>query len=191
MAEFLIIRQFISQEQCKKMAERLDQFYSQGLSLAPDTQCTISPAFYGIFNDEALEFLPRIEQAINKKLYPTYTYSRIYKQSEILLPHKDRDECEISFTMHLQRNGDIWPMFLNVDNTTEIVMLDVGDILIYKGIEQLHWRNRLESNNYYQAFFHYVDQDGPYAQKRYDNKLNFLNTQQATDELIRKKHVLQ
>ena len=35
------------------------------------------------------------------KLYPAYTYARIYKKGDELKRHKDRFSCEISTTMNL------------------------------------------------------------------------------------------
>lgn len=188
---FKIIKNFISVDRCNQMVAKLDDFYAKGLHLSPDTQCTISPAFYGIFNDESVEFLPEIEKITGKKLYPTYTYSRIYQRNEILLPHTDREECEYSFSLALKYDNDVWPFFMQTKSSTEILMLEPGDIVIYKGTENLHWRMRLEDQFCYQAFFHYVDQQGYYKHRKYDGKSKFYTTDEATDELIRKNHVLQ
>jgi hypothetical protein len=70
------------------------------------------------------------------------------------------------------------------------VLLEVGDILIYKGVENIHWRLPLENRFHYQGFFHYVDQAGPFAHKKYDGRDTFATTQDAVDELVRRKHVL-
>jgi hypothetical protein len=35
------------------------------------------------------------------KLYPAYTYTRLYKKGDELKRHKDRFSCEISTTMNL------------------------------------------------------------------------------------------
>lgn len=188
---FKIIRNFISLEKCNQMVKKLDDFYSKGLHLSPDTQCTISPAFYGIFNDESLEFLPKIEEILNKELYPTYTYARIYQYNEILLPHTDREECEYSFSLSLKYDNKIWPLFMQTTTGTEILLLEPGDIVIYKGMENLHWRMRLEDNFCYQAFFHYVDKNGYFNHRKYDGKSKFFTTKEATDDLIRKNYVLQ
>ena len=57
-----------------------------------------------------LKCLPEMEKATGLKLYPAYTYARIYKKGDILKRHKDRFSCEISTTMNL--GGDDWPIYL-------------------------------------------------------------------------------
>jgi hypothetical protein len=44
-----------------------------------------------------------MEKATGLKLYPAYTYARIYKKGDELKRHKDRLSCEISTTMNLRR----------------------------------------------------------------------------------------
>jgi hypothetical protein len=188
--EYKIIRKFVDVDTCNNLVDRLDQFYKDQLNLPPDNQCPTSPAFYGIFNDESQMWLSRIEEAVGCRLFPTYTYSRIYSNGEILAPHIDRDECEFSFTLCLKYDNTIWPIYLQTSEGAIEVLLDIGDILIYKGVENLHWRLPLENQMHYQGFFHYVDQDGPYANKKYDGHPHFASTQEVIDELIRRKNVL-
>ena len=189
--EFILVKNFIDINTCDRMVNKLDEFFSKKYSLPPDNQCPNSPAFYGIFNDESIIFLSQIENLVGKKLYPTYTYSRIYRPGESLLPHVDRPPCEYSFTLALKYDQKIWPFYLQAESGVKEVLLDQGDILIYKGTRDLHWRRPLLTGYSYQAFFHYVDQDGEFADYKYDNREKFLSTQEALDELIRKKHVLQ
>jgi len=188
---FLIIKNFIPQEKCDEMVARLDLWNSKGYNLPPDDLCPNSKSFYGIFNDELLEFLPRIENTINKKLFPTYAYSRIYSCREILLPHRDRIACEYSITLTLKYDRFTWPIYLALGDSFQEVFLEVGDILIYKGVEQQHWRTPLPTNYQYQAFFHYVDQNGKYAGQKYDKRDLLATTQESLDELLRKRNVLQ
>ena len=74
------------------------------------------PNTYSHFADIAMETLllkcqPDMEKATGLKLYPAYTYARIYKKGDILKRHKDRFSCEISTTMNL--GGDDWPIYLS------------------------------------------------------------------------------
>jgi hypothetical protein len=188
--EYKIIRNFTDIDTCNRLVDRLDRFYKDQLDLPPDNQCPNSPSFYGIFNDESQLWLPRIEEAVEKKLFPTYTYSRIYTKGEVLPPHVDRDECEFSFTLALRYDKDVWPIYLQTSEGVKEVFLDNGDILIYKGVENIHWRLALENQFHYQGFFHYVDQDGLFAHKKFDGRSTFATTQDAVDELLRRKNVL-
>lgn len=188
--KYKVIKNFIDVDACNQLVERLDMHCAAGWQVPFDTQCPESPSFYGIFNDELLLWLPKIEKLLDKKLFPTYTYSRIYKRGSILLPHVDRGECEYSFTLSLKHHQDIWPIYLQTDEGIEEVNLDVGDILIYKGTEVLHWRMPLQGEFQYQGFFHYVDQNGPYSCRKYDNRVAFQSTHDAVNELLRKRNVL-
>jgi hypothetical protein len=190
MEEFLVVNNFIDKATCDLLVAKLDQWHANELYLPPDNQCPNSPSFYGIFNDESNAWLDKIEKLVGKKLSPTYTYSRIYKHGEQLLPHIDRVECEYSFTLALKYDQHIWPIYLQTSEGVKEVLLDRGDILIYKGVENLHWRRKLLGDNHYQGFFHYVDQAGKYADKKYDGRKTFATTQDVMDEIVRRKNVL-
>ena len=76
------------------------------------------PNTYSQYANIAMETLmlkcqPEMEKVTGLKLYPAYTYARIYKKGDELKRHKDRFSCEISTTMNL--GGDNWPIFLNPD----------------------------------------------------------------------------
>jgi hypothetical protein len=187
--EYLIVRNFLNKADCSALSQRLDDFQSKGIVLDPDMLCPNSPAFYGIFNDEALEWLPTIEKLVDKQLHPTYTYSRIYTQDEVLFAHKDRAACEYSITLTLKYDEKIWPFWIETSSGNIEVLLDVGDILIYNGVNNKHWRDALEGKFHYQAFLHFVDKDGPLAEYRFDGKPKFQSTQEAADVTLRKKNV--
>ena len=73
------------------------------------------PETYSQYANIAMETLmlkcqPEMEKVTGLKLYPAYTYARIYKKGDELKRHKDRFSCEISTTMNL--SGDEWPIYL-------------------------------------------------------------------------------
>ena len=75
---------------------------------------------YSQYSNIAMETLmlkcqPEMEKVTGLKLYPAYTYARIYKKGDILKRHKDRFSCEISTTMNL--GGDDWPIYLEPDSS--------------------------------------------------------------------------
>ena len=64
------------------------------------------PETYSQYSNIAMETLmlkcqPKMEEVTGLKLYPAYTYARIYKKGDELKRHKDRFSCEISTTMNL------------------------------------------------------------------------------------------
>ena len=56
------------------------------------------------YSDPAMETLllllqKTIEENTGLNLYPTYSFYRVYRPGNELLPHKDRSSCEISITL--------------------------------------------------------------------------------------------
>ena len=117
---------------------------------------------YSHYADIAMETLllkcqPAMEKATGLKLYPAYTYARIYKKGDILKRHKDRFSCEISTTMNL--GGDDWPIYLEPSGKEGMkgirVDLKPGDMLVYSGCELEHWREKFKGKECIQVFLHY------------------------------------
>ena len=120
------------------------------------------PETYSQYSNIAMETLmlkcqPKMEEVTGLKLYPAYTYARIYKKGDELKRHKDRFSCEISTTMNL--GGDDWPRYLEpsgeVDKKGIRVDLKQGDMLVYSGCELEHWRNKFRGKECVQVFLHY------------------------------------
>jgi len=120
------------------------------------------PHTYSQYSNIAMETLmlkcqPEMEKVTGLKLYPAYTYARIYKKGDELKRHKDRFSCEISTTMNL--GGDDWPIYLEpsgeVGKKGIKVDLKPGDMLVYSGCELEHWRNKFRGKECIQAFLHY------------------------------------
>jgi hypothetical protein len=108
---------------------------------------------------------PRIQKEIKLELIPTYSYARIYTKGDCLPKHVDREECEISSTLSL--GGNPWNLYLRGKDSTQNIKisLKMGDLVIYRGLEMLHWRNTFKKDLCFQLFFHYNDKNGPYGWK--------------------------
>lgn len=139
---------------------------------AGDSQVPGTPFFYGVPAMEQLldELLPAVEKASARELYPTYSYCRVYKQGDALARHKDRPSCEISVSLCLGSKGGDWPLFVEGPNGVSAAELAAGDGLLYKGTECPHWREPFTGEWMVQVFLHYVDQRGPHAQMRFDQR---------------------
>jgi len=150
--------------------------------------------YFGVWNDEQVpntyshyadiametllkEVLPIMEKETALKLIPTYSYARIYKKGDILHRHKDRFSCEISTTLNL--GGDEWPIFIEAkenvgtpdkgfpsvtENKGNKVVLEPGDMLVYKGNLCEHWREEFTGENCGQVFLHYNNANSPGAE---------------------------
>ena len=120
------------------------------------------PNTYSCYADIVMETLllkcqPVMEKATKLKLYPAYTYARIYKKGDELKRHKDRFSCEISTTMNL--GGDAWDIYVEPSGKTNQkgvkVSLKPGDMLVYRGCELEHWRKKFKGKVCGQVFLHY------------------------------------
>jgi hypothetical protein len=113
-----------------------------------------------------------IEHNTQLTLFPTYSFHRVYRPGDELAPHKDRPSCEISATVCLGYNYENyqWPIYMEGSE----VVLEPGDLVIYRGCDLEHWRNAFNppANDVWhvQAFFHYVDSNGPHANWKYDKR---------------------
>ena len=134
--------------------ETLLGMYEKKHNQVPDT--------YACYSDIAFETLILKLQAVMEKetklkLYPAYSYARIYKEGDILKRHKDRFSCEVSTTLNL--GGDNLPIYLEpsgeVGKKGIKIDLKQGDMLVYHGCELEHWRNKFKGKECIQVFLHY------------------------------------
>ena len=120
-----------------------------------------------------LALIPRMEKETGFKVYPTYSYARIYKNGDVLHRHSDRYSCEVSTTLNL--GGDPWPIYLEPSGKQGMagikINLNPGDMLIYRGCDLEHWREAFEGQHCGQVFLHYNDQKSKDADKnKYDGR---------------------
>jgi hypothetical protein len=159
--------------------------YEEQTSQVPNTYAHYSNI---AFETLMLKIQPAMEKVTGLKLYPNYTYARIYKPGDDLKRHKDRFSCEISTTLNL--GGDSWPIYIdptgsdNVINERENLMklnapkgvkvnLKPGDMLVYRGNELEHWRESFTGNNCAQVFLHYNNSKTKGAEENmFDNRLH-------------------
>jgi len=155
------------------------------------------PNTFSIYSDPAMDTLMLkcqniVEKETKLKLYPNYTYARLYKKGDELKRHKDRFSCEISVTINL--GGDLWPIFLSPYENVGIpewveggkkgintvskakgvkINLEPGDMIIYKGNELEHWREKFTKEICGQVFLHYnnVKTKGS-KENRFDTKIH-------------------
>jgi|TARA_B110000977_G_scaffold94658_1_gene125108 hypothetical protein len=148
------------------------------------------PFAHSVYADtlmETLEYflLPHMEASTGLSLCPTYSYYRVYRPGQELERHKDRESCEVStsvcfgiqyndvdkdyhWSMYVDKDSNHTPKlgnFISANNLGTPVQQTPGDILIYRGVDIEHWRDKFVAglNSYHvQGFFHYIDKDGPY-----------------------------
>jgi hypothetical protein len=114
---------------------------------------------------------PKIEEATGLKLHPVYSYARIYYTGSKLDPHIDRSSSEITVSVCIEKDPVDWPIFIRTpeDNVYE-VNLNMGDLVIYSGRRNEHWRNVFEGTKQIQCFLMYVDANGSSAWMKWDTR---------------------
>jgi len=123
-----------------------------------------------------------IEEIYGQKLWPSYSYTRVYMEGQELTPHFDREAAQVSCTITLGYISHyVWPIF--VDKIP--YALQPGQGVVYEGYEQLHWREpfrkmdpKEEQNIYWsQVFLHYIIAGGKFdtPEFRYDGKFRKQN----------------
>ena len=133
---------------------------------------------------------PVIEQNVNKQLYPTYSFARIYDKGSHLPTHIDRESCEYTAAICVgsQPSNTSYPIYLGkenensmykyLDHNNEEVKLEIeiylsmlpNNALIFKGLESLHWREKCVHDHFITVFLHYVDKNGEFADYKYDRR---------------------
>ena len=169
--DYLLLKRKVT---CHLFKENYFSPFDTILGQMGDTQV---PETYNHYADIMMETLliklkPLMEKIVKYKLVPTYSYTRIYKKGDVLHRHKDRPSCEISTTLNI--GGDEWPIFIDETGTNNIisggetttvvrpgapkgtkVILNLGDMLVYKGCDLEHWREAFKGENCAQTFLHY------------------------------------
>ena len=137
---------------------------------------------HAVYADTLMETMmhfmhPHMENYTGLALCPTYSYYRVYRPGMELTKHRDRESCEISttvcfgFNYQLKDENYRWGMYVEPDI---FCPQDPGDLIIYRGCDITHWREQFDaapSSYQVQAFFHYINKDGPYYPEfKYDKR---------------------
>lgn len=133
---------------------------------------------------------PVIEKNVGKKLWPTYSYLRIYDRESDLPTHTDRESCEYTVAICLGADPIDKPyeIFIGEEDETSDYKYynDKGEYkryridhkfpmipnnaVIFKGRDKLHWREFCQHDHYITVFLHYVDQEGPYKEFKFNKR---------------------
>lgn len=180
---FLIINKFINPSVAYSLSKRFENIRDNShikheISNDDKTKfgdSTIPTCYVGstlpMFERLLLSLTEKMEKITEKSLFPTYSYGRIYYRDSILKRHIDRSSCEYSVTLCLSTDQVKWPIcILDKNDIEHQVVQEPGDAIVYKGCEQLHWRNKFEGTSHSQLFLHYVDQNGPNAEYKFDKR---------------------
>jgi hypothetical protein len=191
--KFVVIKQFLpadmallSYEYCKIRVKRTDwilQNAKEDYRLDQDGAFGDGqiPNSFNCYSDPYMETLlllttDRLKEFTGLDLVPQYSYWRFYQTGDVLERHTDRGSCEISTTLCLGSNTENvdksvypnyqWPMFVKDPQGNELpVALEAGDLIVYRGCEIEHWREKFIGLNHAQAFLHYNIAGGQFDYK--------------------------
>jgi len=170
---YVVVKNFIPKERAYYLARELHHFVIER-GLQGDTQVEKSACVHNFlyFLELLCEKTPEVSELAGTIVLPTYTYGRIYFPEAELLPHTDRDSCEISLSVNLY-GGAQWPFLIQkADQTIVSVDLNVGDAILYLGCIAAHARDKWlppASDYYAQVFLHYVQSRGHRGRSYFDS----------------------
>jgi hypothetical protein len=172
-----IVRNFLDQDFVRFIQSYFYTRLRAGQAIIGDTQAPNSFTFY---SDPLMETIlgnstNSLSNIVGYKLLPTYTYTRLYGKGDELVIHQDRSSCELSATLALgiPKETSINPIYFStkedLSDAVE-VLLEPGDLCLYRGCDLYHWRPPFEQDWYLQAFLHYINADGKYKNYIYDGR---------------------
>jgi len=109
-----------------------------------------------------------VNRIAGEPVKPSYVFFAAYQPGAILKPHVDREQCQFSISFladYTPEPNDIspWPLFVKPKGSRAAATpahLGIGDGVVYKGCELLHYREALPENHFSTSlFFHYVPQN--------------------------------
>lgn len=152
-------------------------------------------SFISLYANPVMETLmdlstPVIENNVGKKLFPTYSYFRIYDKGDDLKTHTDREACEFTVALCLgadpvdkpynifvgERDDNSDYKYYNEKNKLEGLNIEhkfnmiPNSAVIFKGRDKVHWREHSTHDHFITVFLHYVDQEGPHKNEKYDKR---------------------
>lgn len=141
-------------------------------------------------NTESLsEWLrPKIEKVLGKKLWPTYSYGRVYGNGAELLRHVDRRSSEYTLSLCVAKDSTPWNLVIETDNEPYAVDIQLGDGVLYSGREYFHYREGpFQGFEQTQFFLQYVDQEGDSADLKWDTRPQLGLPFEFTQEWMREE----
>ena len=178
-APYYILPNVISAQDCELLAE----YALFKKNLRPNLKKNMDPLdnVHREYGDPLMELLlekltPKIEQTLGVAVWPTVSFYYVYSHGTQLQPHSDRSSCQwvaslcIGADLEFKTTQHSWPLALNIDEKKTDIALNYGDILLFKGHETEHWRDAFTGQWFVSAIFGFVEQNGPYAFQKYDQR---------------------
>lgn len=111
---------------------------------------------------------PLMTKLAGEPMQPSYVYLGSYRSPAALKPHVDRPQCALSISLLIDyspepKGPSPWPLYLKdaaLPGEPFAARQKLGDGLVYRGTELLHWRDALpKGHTSTSLFFHFVPAD--------------------------------
>lgn len=188
----IFIKEFLPQQILNLMYSYSVIKFSNKKNFNIDSQTNSLVSEHGDYLMETLMDMstPVIEQNVGKKLWPTYSFFRIYDRDSDLRIHTDREACEYTVALCLGADPINQPYEIFVgeeDETSDYKYYNSkgeykryridhkfpmvpNNAVIFKGMDKIHWREICHHDHFMTVFLHYVDQEGPYKDFKFDKR---------------------
>ena len=131
-----------------------------------------------------------VEQNVGKKLWPTYSFFRIYDKGSDLKIHTDRESCEYTVALCLGADPIDQPYeifvgeedetsdykYYNKEEEYKRYLIDhkfpmiPNNAVVFKGMDKIHWREICTHDYFITVFLHYVDKEGDFKDYKFDSR---------------------
>jgi len=188
----IFIKEFLPQQILNLMYSYSVIKFSNKKNFNIDSQTNSLVSEHGDYLMETLMDMstPVIEQNVGKKLWPSYSFFRIYDRDSDLRIHTDREACEYTVALCLGADPINQPYEIFVgeeDETSDYKYYNKegeykryridhkfsmvpNNAVIFKGMDKIHWRETCSHDYFITVFLHYVDQEGPYKEFKFDER---------------------
>jgi len=166
----LVVREFNMMKENLSVIHNDKNKFAFNDKLVPKSFSWYSPLIFESLSDTLVK--KQVEKVLKKKVYPTYTYGRIYYKGSKLPQHKDRISSEYSATLCLTSpKNNINDLYLIDKNNKRINFRQKpGDLVLYEGSKLRHGRDTLKCDEQMSAFFFYVSAKGKKSFLKYDTR---------------------
>lgn len=133
-------------------------------------------------------YCEKVSKLVGKDLVPTCAFSRLYMHKDKMKPYSERTACEYTVAITLEYDKQYSSVMIDKYNGDHVTLTpQLCDAIIYKGIELEQYKNEFEGKYYIECLLHYVDKNGEYSFKSYDQhdfNLSIEKNKKRIDRLL-------
>lgn len=163
---YLILRKVISPFQIAALRAYTRALKQEGYFELGTTQVALRDVLY---NEPLMQHMHAylnqiVSTLVGEALKPSYSIIALYHAYAELHKHTDRAQCRWNVSLVLdtepeQNKTQAWPIYIEHLDKAHVIQLEMGDLVIYKGTDNPHWRPPLQAGRQVTVgLFHFVAQ---------------------------------